>query len=59
MKRSAAQNALGAKAFAAITAVEGLKLSTESKKRLIILKTNGLTHDQQRLEILRTYKVAR
>lgn len=32
MKRSVAKTALGAKAFAAITAVEGLKLSAESKK---------------------------
>ncbi|MEQ1537485.1 MAG: hypothetical protein ABL928_01040 [Sphingorhabdus sp.] len=59
MKHSAAKTALGAKAFAAITAVEGLKLSAESKARLSNLKAKGLNNDERRVEIIRAYRTAR
>ena len=59
MKRSAATSALGAKAFAAITAVEGLKLNAESKARLSNLKAKGLNNDERRAEVIRAYRAAR
>jgi hypothetical protein len=46
---------LGAKAFAAITAVEDLRLSAVSRKRLQALKTSGLSPDERRAEVLRAY----
>lgn len=46
---------LGAKAFAAICAVEGLRLSAASRKRLAVLKAAGLTTEERRAEVLRAY----
>lgn len=46
---------LGAKAFAAITAVEGLRLSAASRNRLATLRATGLTTDELRAEVLRAY----
>ena len=46
---------LGREAFAAITAVEGLELSPESKRRLATLRSSGLSTDEQRAEVLRAY----
>lgn len=45
---------LGAKAYAAIAAVEGLRLDEAGRKRLD--KTKGLPGDQRRAEVLRAYK---
>lgn len=45
---------LGGDAYAAICAVEGLKLSADSKARLADIK--NLTPDQRRCEIIRFYK---
>ena len=59
MKHSAAITALGTKAFAAITAVEGLKLNAESKARLSHLKAKGLNNDERRAEVIRAYRAAR
>jgi hypothetical protein len=59
MKNSAAKTALGTKAFAAITAVEGLKLNAESKARLSNLKAKGLNNDERRAEVIRAYRTAR
>ena len=56
MKHSAAKTALGTKAFAAITAVEGLTLSAKSKTRLSSLKAKGLDNDERRAQILQDYK---
>ncbi len=50
---------IGAKAFAAITAVEGLKLSPAGKKRLAASKSRDLTHAQRRAEIVRAYTAAK
>jgi hypothetical protein len=49
---------IGEKAFAAITAVEGLKLSDASSRRLQRLKSSGLSGDERRAEILRAYRSA-
>lgn len=46
---------LGARAFAAITAVEGLRLSAASRRRLEVLKASSLSADERRAEVLRAY----
>lgn len=46
---------LGARAFAAITAVEGLRLSSASRRRLEVLKASSLSSDERRAEVLRAY----
>lgn len=46
---------LGPKAFAAISAVEGLRLSTVSRRRLETLKATGLSAEERRAEVLRAY----
>jgi hypothetical protein len=46
---------LGGKTFAAIAAVEGLRLSATSKKRLAALKASDLSQDERRAEVLRSY----
>ena len=47
---------LGAKTFAAITAVEGLSLSPDSKKRIDALLSGTLSPDARRAEVVRAYK---
>jgi hypothetical protein len=46
---------LGQRTFAAITAVEGISLSAASRKRLADMKKRNLSHDEQRLEVIRAY----
>lgn len=46
---------LGDKTFAAIAAVEGLKLSPSAKKRLSAMDERKLTPAQKRAEVLRAY----
>ena len=46
---------LGARTFAAIAAVEGLRLGAASRKRLQALKAGGLTPAECREEVLRAY----
>lgn len=46
---------LGAKAFAAISAVEGKFLPADSAERLKELQHKGLTPDQIRAEIFKIY----
>jgi hypothetical protein len=58
-KTSSRSRVLGAKTFAAIAAVEGLKLSAAGKKRLSTLKASGLSTAQRRKAILRSYKGAK
>ena len=53
--RKAQALVLGAKAFAAISAVEGLRLSASSSRRLKTLKASSLTADERRAEVLRAY----
>ena len=50
-----ASRILGAKTFAAIAAVEGLRLGAASKKRLDALRASELTPDERRAEVLRAY----
>ena len=44
---------LGSKAFAAISAVEGLALSAASKRRLASLRASNLSEEERRAEIMR------
>ncbi|MCP3446172.1 hypothetical protein [Bradyrhizobium sp. CCGUVB14] len=46
---------LGGKTFAAISAVEGLKLGRASRERLSTLREKDLTPAQKRAEVLRAY----
>lgn len=50
---------LGAKAFAAIAAIEGLRLSPTSKKRLASLRASQLSQDERRAAVLRAYAPAK
>ena len=56
-KKPATQGArvLGTKAFAAIAAVEGLRLSSASSRRLQTLRNAGLSTDERRAEVLKAY----
>jgi hypothetical protein len=47
---------LGDRTFAAISAVEGLKMSHDSSQRLRSMKARDLSPSQMRAEILRTYR---
>ena len=53
--KAAGSRVLGGKAYAAIAAVEGLRLGPASKKRLATLKAGDLTPDQRRAAVLRAY----
>jgi hypothetical protein len=50
---------LGRKAFAAITAVEGLHLSDESRKRLDALEAADISEAARRAAVLKAYKGAK
>jgi len=52
---SAPSRILGDKTFAAITAVEGLRLNAASRKRMSAMKVRKLTPAQKRAEVLRAY----
>jgi hypothetical protein len=55
-QRDTGPKILGARALAAISAVEGLKLGAASKKRLQSLQNDPtLTPDQRRAEVLKAY----
>lgn len=55
-KRLGGENhVLGDQTFAAITAVEGVRLSAASRKRLSDMNKRKLTTDQQRSEVIRAY----
>ena len=53
--RKPASRVIGTQAFAAITAVEGLHLSVEGKKRLAVLRASDLSPAQRRAEVVRAY----
>lgn len=46
---------IGKKAFAAISAVEGLRLNKVSRERLKALEASGLSLEERRAEVLRAY----
>ena len=50
------QMILGEAAFAAISAVEGLKLSPTSKRRLAALSKMPISEAERRAEIFRAYR---
>ncbi len=50
---------LGDRAFAAITAVEGIALSAESRHRLAMMQGRNLSPEEQRAEIIRAYAEAK
>ena len=50
---------LGDRAFAAITAVEGVALSPESQRRFASMRSRKLTPQEQRAEIIRAYAGAK
>jgi hypothetical protein len=58
-KRPKPSRVLGARAFAAITAVEGLELSPASRARLNRMAAEGLPREERRKAILRTWRSAR
>jgi hypothetical protein len=47
---------LGDRTFAAISAVEGLRMSNDSSQRLRSMKARDLSPSQMRAEILRAYR---
>lgn len=51
-----ASRLLGERAFAAIMAVEGLKLNAASRRRLAALSKSNLSREECRAEILRAYR---
>jgi len=55
-KRNAAPSTLSRRAFAAISAVEGLKLTDAGKRRIADMDARGLSPSERRAEILRAYK---
>ena len=59
LRDAATGRIIGAKAFAAITAVEGLELSPAGKKRLAASKSRKLTHAQRRAEVVRAYTASK
>lgn len=46
---------LGDQTFAAISAVEGISLSTTSRNRLASMRKRNLSAEEQRTEIIRAY----
>jgi len=58
-KPPAPSRLLGARAFAAITAVEGLELGPESRARLREMEQQGLGYDDRRKAVLKAYRKVR
>lgn len=58
-RKSSADHVLGQRAFAAISAVEGLALSPVSLARLEDMEKRGLSQDQKRAEIIRAYRATK
>ncbi len=56
---SAEARTLGERAFAAITAVEGIALSADSRHRLATMQSRNLSTQEQRAEIIRAYAGAK
>lgn len=59
MKKMRPTPCLTPQAFAAVAAVEGLRLSAASRKRLAKYEAAGLSMDERRQAILQAYKSAR
>ncbi|WFU54629.1 hypothetical protein QA639_34325 [Bradyrhizobium pachyrhizi] len=59
LKASTIGHVLGQRAFAAITAVEGISMSAASHKRLADMSKRKLSPDDQRSEVIRVYQEAK
>ena len=59
MKKHSTKLVVGSKAFAAISAVEGLKLTAVSTGRLVQQKKQDLSNDKRRQEILHAYQIGK
>jgi len=57
--KNGASRVLGSKAFAAISAVEGLKLGRDSRARLDRLRSSGLGGEERRSAVREAYRSAR
>jgi len=55
-RKKTTQQILGSDAFVAISAVENIHLSSESRHRLDRLRNSALSPDQRRAEVIRAYK---
>lgn len=58
-KRPKPSRVLGRRAFAAITAVEGLELAPASRARLNRMAAEGLSRDERRDAVLRAWRGTR
>jgi len=58
-KTTGASRTIGSKAFAAISAVEGLKLGRDSRARLDRLRSSGLGGEERRSAVREAYRSAR
>jgi hypothetical protein len=58
-KSDARSRVIGTRAFAAISAVEGLKLSRDSRARLDHLCSSGLGNDERRSAVRDAYRAFR
>jgi hypothetical protein len=58
-KSNGTSRILGAKAFGAISAVEGLKLSHDSRARLDLLRRSGLGGEERRTAVKDAYRSPR
>ena len=56
LKPNTTGHVLGQRTFSAITAVEGISLSTVSRKRLADMSKRNLSPDDQRTEVIRAYR---
>lgn len=59
IRNGATGRILGAKAFASITAVEGLKLNSAGKKRVAVSKSRKVSAAKRRAAVIRAYTTAK
>jgi len=57
-RSASAGHVIGAGAFAAITAVEGLKLSPAAQRRIAEFRRKRMTPDERRAAVLKAYEGA-
>lgn len=53
---ASAGHVIGAAAFAAISAVEGLKLSPAARRRIAVFQRKRMTPDERRAAVLKAYE---
>ncbi|MDQ2859994.1 MAG: hypothetical protein M3T55_04545 [Pseudomonadota bacterium] len=52
---TARSRVVGQRTFAAITAVEGLRLAGDSRRRVAALIASGLSPERRRVEVMKAY----